>query len=402
MTNRRPSCEEAAHAAPGGAGEPLVQIGLPTGTRSTGFDATRRDVLSLMGFSLGALGVSGCRAPVQHAVPLPTASVEMVPGVPNLYATTCGGCSAACALVVKQRDGRPIKIEGNESSPLTGGGTCAAGQASVLSLYDDARLRGPSWLGNPVSWPEMDRHIRTALGSHSDAREVVLLSPTITSPSTRAVLEDLRAVFPKFRHVVYDPMSLASLRAANRLCHGAAVIPHYRFDRARVVVGKVLIRGERHQRQQEMAVLGDAVAQFPFADEHELVLGPAVEVLDLDRRADRDGIQLHLLGVEDLRERDLGLELADHRVELPHLLARGVELGVFREVAHLAGFAQRLLDAGHLDVLEVIELLLRLLVPLRGHRDAIHRAPSLASRVGPCNIGISNPVPGSGGIRFRR
>jgi len=237
MTNRRPSCEDAAHAAPGGGGEPLVQIGLPTGTRSTGFDATRRDVLSLMGFSLGALGVAGCRAPVQHAVPLPTASVEMVPGVPNLYATTCGGCSAACALVVKQRDGRPIKIEGNESSPLTGGGTCAAGQASVLSLYDDARLRGPLWLGNPVSWPEMDRHIRTALGGHSDAREVVLLSQTITSPSTRALLDDLRAVFPKFRHVVYDPMSLASLRAANRLCHGAAVIPHYRFDRARVVVG---------------------------------------------------------------------------------------------------------------------------------------------------------------------
>ena len=113
-----------------------------------------------MGFSLGALGLgAGCRAPVQHAVPLPSASTEMVPGVPNLYATTCGGCGASCGLVVKQRDGRPIKIEGNEASPLTGGGTCAAGQASVLSLYDDARLRGPVWLGNAVSWAEIDRHI---------------------------------------------------------------------------------------------------------------------------------------------------------------------------------------------------------------------------------------------------
>jgi molybdopterin-containing oxidoreductase family iron-sulfur binding subunit len=199
MTNRRPSCEEAAHGAPGGGdgGQPLVQLGLPTGTRSTGFEATRRDVLSLMGFSLGAIGVAGCRAPVQHAVPLPAASAEMVPGVPNQYATTCGGCSAACALVVKQRDGRPIKIEGNESSSLTGGGTCAAGQASVLSLYDDARLRAPLWMGNPVSWPEMDQHIRTALGGHGDAREVVLLSQTITSPSTRAVLDDLRGRFPE-------------------------------------------------------------------------------------------------------------------------------------------------------------------------------------------------------------
>ena len=50
--NRRPTCEEAAPREAGG--DSLVQIGLPTGTRSTGFEATRRDVLSLMGFSLGA------------------------------------------------------------------------------------------------------------------------------------------------------------------------------------------------------------------------------------------------------------------------------------------------------------------------------------------------------------
>jgi molybdopterin-containing oxidoreductase family iron-sulfur binding subunit len=232
--NRRPTCEEAtAHAA----GEPLVQIGLPTGSPSTGFEASRRDVLSLLGFSIGAIGLSGCRAPVQHAVPLAAASTEMVPGVPNLYATTCGGCSASCGLVVKQRDGRPIKIEGNEASPLTGGGTCAAGQASTLSLYDDARLRGPVWMGNAVSWPEIDRHIRTMLNAgNGDPRPVVLLSQTITSPSTRAVLDDFRSVFPSFRHVTYDVVSLAALREANRLAHGTAVVPHFRFDRARAVV----------------------------------------------------------------------------------------------------------------------------------------------------------------------
>ena len=132
-----PACDEGEHA-------PLVQLGgLRTGAPSTGFEASRRDVLSMLGFSLGAAGLAGCRAPVQNAVPLPVASPELVPGVANAYATTCGACPAACALVVKQRDGRPIKIEGNEASPLTGGGTCAVGQASVLGLYDDGRLRGP-------------------------------------------------------------------------------------------------------------------------------------------------------------------------------------------------------------------------------------------------------------------
>ena len=150
--NRRPTCEEAAPREAGGDG--LVQIGLPTGTRSTGFEATRRDVLSLMGFSLGAARRSAAAArPSSTRCRCRRRRRRWCPASPNLYATTCGGCSAACGLVVKQRDGRPIKIEGNDASPLTGGGTCAAGQASVLSLYDDARLRGPVWLGNPVSWP---------------------------------------------------------------------------------------------------------------------------------------------------------------------------------------------------------------------------------------------------------
>src|SRR5262249_7245324 len=97
---------------------------------------SRRDFLSLMGFSLTALGLTGCRAPVQHAVPLLAATDQLIPGVPNWYATTCGSCPSSCALVVKQRDGRPIKIEGNEQAGQFGGGTCAAGQAGVLSLYD--------------------------------------------------------------------------------------------------------------------------------------------------------------------------------------------------------------------------------------------------------------------------
>jgi molybdopterin-containing oxidoreductase family iron-sulfur binding subunit len=223
----------------GGEHGELVQIGLRTGgPPQAPLEATRRDLLSLMGFSLSALGLGGCRAPVQHAVPLPVASDQIVPGLASTYATTCGACPAACALLVKQRDGRPIKIEGNDASPLTGGGTCAAGQASVLSLYDQGRLDGPVWLGAKTSWSELDRHVGTLLeGVRREGRRTVLLSSTVSSPSVRALVAGLGRALPRFSHVTYEPMSLSAVREANRQAFGAAVVPHYRFDLARVIVG---------------------------------------------------------------------------------------------------------------------------------------------------------------------
>jgi len=229
-TSPRPACDDGE--------SPLVQLGLRTGSPSTGFEASRRDMLSLLGFSLGAAGLAGCRAPVQNAVPLPLASAEMVPGVATAYATTCGACPAACALVVKQRDGRPIKIEGNDASPLTGGGTCAVGQASVLGLYDEGRLRGPLLDGRPASWADVDERVSGVLaGGRGDPRKVVLLSGTIASPSARAAIDAFAAAHPTFQHVVHDATSLSAVREAHRRCFGAATVPHFRFDRARVVVG---------------------------------------------------------------------------------------------------------------------------------------------------------------------
>ena len=199
---------------------------------------TRRDFLSLMGFSLAAAGLTGCRAPVQYAVPTVAGTDQLIPGVANFYATTCGGCPSSCSLLVKQRDGRPIKIEGNAQSPLFGGGTCATGQATVLSLYDGERLRGPLWKGKLATWQEIDQRVAESLrAAQGSARAIVLLSGTITSPSTLEIIAGWRQRYSNFRHVVYDAVSYGTLRAANLESFGRAAIPHYSFDAARVIVG---------------------------------------------------------------------------------------------------------------------------------------------------------------------
>ena len=200
---------------------------------------SRRDFLTRMGFSLTATTLAACsRAPVERAIPLLNEPEEITPGVPNWYATTCGGCTSACALVVKTRDGRPIKIEGNERSTLFGGGTCAVGQATVLSLYDEHRLMGPLWRGSPAPWTVVDERIASQLAATiAEHRSMALLTGTLVSPATRSIAARWCERYAGCQHVVYDAVSHAAMREANRESFGLAVIPHYRFDRASLIVG---------------------------------------------------------------------------------------------------------------------------------------------------------------------
>lgn len=200
-------------------------------------EASRRDFLAMMGFTLAAVGLSGCRAPVQNAIPLLVGSDQIIPGVSNYYATTCRGCASSCSLLVKQRDGRPIKIEGNAESTLFGNGTCATGQATVLSLYDDARLRKPVWRGQPAKWEEVDQHVMESLQEADPNKgRIALLSGTINSPSMLQIIAEWKARYVNFTHVSYDPISFSAMRTANASAFGRAVVPHYLFDKAQVIV----------------------------------------------------------------------------------------------------------------------------------------------------------------------
>ncbi len=199
--------------------------GLPAKSADHTTGTTRRDFLALMGFSLAAATVTGCRGPVQNAIPLLAGADNIIPGVSNYYATTCRGCASSCSLLVKQRDGRPIKIEGNDESTLFGKGTCATGQATVLSLYDDERLRAPKWKGQDTTWNEADRQILAALNQARErSGKVVLLSQTVTSPSTHQIIAEFGRTFPKFQHVAYDAITYSALREANGNSFDRAVI----------------------------------------------------------------------------------------------------------------------------------------------------------------------------------
>jgi molybdopterin-containing oxidoreductase family iron-sulfur binding subunit len=199
---------------------------------------SRREFLKLAGFAFAGTALAGCqRAPVQYAVPYLVAPEEITPGRSYNYASTCGGCSAGCGLLVKNRDGRPIKLEGNPEHPLSRGGLCAVGQASLLGVYDQQRLQHPLQGSQPAAWSEVDQAIALQLGAiRKEKRAVRFLTGPLVSPTTRASLHRFLASFANARHVVHDPRSCSAILEAHGHTHGVRLLPHYHLDKAEVIV----------------------------------------------------------------------------------------------------------------------------------------------------------------------
>ena len=198
----------------------------------------RRDFLKYMGFSVSAAVLAAsCEVPVRKAIPYVFKPEEVIPGVANYYASTFADGSDYVSVLVKTREGRPIKIEGNTLSNITQGGTNARAQASILSLYDNNRITGPIKNTNAVTWEEIDRDIAVGLKAVSaSGKSVVILSSTIISPSTKKLIEEFLAKYPGSRHIMYDAISYSGILDANQQSFGQRVLPSYHFEKAKTIV----------------------------------------------------------------------------------------------------------------------------------------------------------------------
>lgn len=198
---------------------------------------SRRDFLKMMGFSVAAASLAACEAPVRKAIPYIVKPVDVDPGIPNYYASTYVNGGDYCSVVVKVRDGRPIKLDGNALSSVTKGGTSAQVEASVLSLYDNYRLRGPKKGGENSDWDTIDGEITSKLNDIAGkSGQIRIVSNTILSPSTKAAIEKFKAKYPTTTHVQYDPISYFGMWKANEESFGKGLIPSYDFSKAKVIV----------------------------------------------------------------------------------------------------------------------------------------------------------------------
>ncbi len=204
--------------------------------------SNRRDFLKYLGFGVGtAVVAAGCDIPVRKSIPYVNKPEQIVPGVATYYASSFVSGGDYCAVLVKTREGRPIKIEGNSFSKVTKGGTSARAQASVLSLYDTSRFQGPVKINagsnEEMSWADLDKAVMAKLKGGN----VRIIANTVMSPSSKAAM---RAFAERYAPnskledvlVMYDPISSSAILEANEESFGQKVVPDYHFDKAKVIV----------------------------------------------------------------------------------------------------------------------------------------------------------------------
>ena len=201
----------------------------------------RREFLKLMGASL-ALGSAGClRRPVQKIVPYAKQPEEMTLGQALNYSSTWFDGNETFGLLVKTREGRPIKYEGHPHHPVSRGALSARAQAHLLSCYDPDRLQAPKQnlqkkdRANAetisINWAGLDEKVSAAVAKGG----TYVLTGHLASPTLRQMIKDFQTS-TQAQHITWEPTTPESIALGQEASYGTKLIPSYRFDKARVIV----------------------------------------------------------------------------------------------------------------------------------------------------------------------
>ncbi len=199
---------------------------------------SRRDFLKYVGFSTAAASLAACEGPVVKSIPYVVQPERIVPGVANYYATTIADGFDFASILIKTREGRPIKVENNNLATSNGGANARV-QASVLSLYDTTRLTGPKKNGEngseDISWKALDKEVKAKLGNLGN-KNIVVLTQTYASPSTSRLISEFKAKYRNVKHIVYDTISSSEALDAYQMIYGERALADYDFSKASTIV----------------------------------------------------------------------------------------------------------------------------------------------------------------------
>ncbi len=203
---------------------------------------SRRDFMRISGVAAATAAMSSvaCRNPVQEIVPYVDRPEDIRIGMDTVYASSCMACPAQCGMLVKTRAGRPYKLEGNPTHPVSQGALCARGQAHYVDLYDPDRARTPlrqvGERSEAISWETLDNEIKNKLADIKSGGGLRILTGARPGSARQALFNDIISGLSDAKHYVYEPLADDTILAASQISYGQAQIPHYNFEKADVIV----------------------------------------------------------------------------------------------------------------------------------------------------------------------
>ncbi len=210
----------------------------PAGASEAPDGISRRKMLALMGASASLAGLASCRRPVEKIVPYVQAPEMAIPGIPRHYATAMPVSGSALGLIVESHEGRPTKIEGNPSHPVSRGATTTWAQAETLRLYDPDRSPRPMLAGEASDW---EAFLGAWTKSHETLTETAgrgtaVLARPFNSPTLKRMQTALMERYPELRWVAYEPWNDARIRAGVLRATGRPLTQHLDLSKANVVL----------------------------------------------------------------------------------------------------------------------------------------------------------------------
>jgi len=382
---------------------------------------SRRQVLRLMAASMALGGLSGCdpSTPDGHYMPAVNQAADIVPGLPNRYATALLDGGTAAGVVVTHAMGRPIKVEGNPAHPASLGATSIHGQAVLLDFYDPDRSVGLLQGDSVATWQALlaavlSRRERFA-ASHGAGFRV--LTGRVMSPTLGTAIDALLQRYPEAGWHQWESVSRDTVRRGAELAYGRALDPLPQVASADVILAldSDLISGApgylRHardfasRRNPVRARMSRVYAAEPvpsligMAADHRFIAGPremhaavtALAAVVLDGASPAAGPPWVPAVAADLKAAgpralvhagpDLPAEahVLVHRIN-EALGARGTTFDLIEPVAHraedeaasLAALMQDM-QAGHVETLLILDSNPVYAAP--GFREALRRVP---------------------------
>lgn len=196
---------------------------------------SRRTLLKLMAAGFGLAGLTACRRPVEHILPMSKGIEGYVHGKPVHYSSVANVGGAAVGLVLKSFDGRPIKVEGNPRHPYSLGGTSAHMQAMVLDVYDPDRTKAVEQQGRKASWEKFGAWWKQQAAGLGDGSGLRILSERTVSPAISAQKAEILKKYPKAQWVEYNSVNAEQGRLGTQMAFGQPLEADYQYDKADVV-----------------------------------------------------------------------------------------------------------------------------------------------------------------------